>query len=157
MLAGFEGLRALGARQHVIGLLRHQRAHWGPDKINTISQTTFSNAFYWIKIYEFRLRFHWSLLLRFKLTIFQHWFKYWLGADQATSHYLNQWWLVHWHIYASLGLSELIQPCKFQWINTSGFQVFQMLSQSYQWRHGNTFNVTAKTFQTIRSLLYHYC
>ena len=28
-------------------------------------------------------------------------------ADQATSHYLNQWWLVYWRIYASLGLNEL--------------------------------------------------
>ena len=25
-----------------------------------------------------------------------------------TSHYLNQWWLVYWHIYALLGLDELI-------------------------------------------------
>ena len=25
----------------------------------------------------------------------------------ATSHYLNQWWLVYWRIYASLGLDEL--------------------------------------------------
>ena len=32
----------------------------------------------------------------------QHWF-----ADQATSHYLNQWWLDHRRIYASLGLNEL--------------------------------------------------
>ena len=30
-------------------------------------------------------------------------------ADQATSHYLNQWWLVYWRIHASLGLNELIQ------------------------------------------------
>ena len=28
-------------------------------------------------------------------------------ADQATSHYLNQWWLVYWRIYASLGFSVL--------------------------------------------------
>ena len=26
----------------------------------------------------------------------QHWFKYWLGAEQAASHYLNQWWKVYW-------------------------------------------------------------
>ena len=26
---------------------------------------------------------------------------------QATSHYLNQWWFVLWHIYASLGLNGL--------------------------------------------------
>ena len=30
------------------------------------------------------------------------------GAVQATSHYLNQWWLFYRHIYASLGLNELI-------------------------------------------------
>ena len=27
---------------------------------------------------------------------------------QATSHYLDQWWLVSWSIHASLGLNELI-------------------------------------------------
>ena len=37
--------------------------------------TTFSNTFSWmnIYIYEFRSRFHWSLFLRFQLTIYQHW------------------------------------------------------------------------------------
>ena len=44
------------------------------NKMVTILQTTFSNAFSWMKMYEFRLRFHWSLLLRVQLTIFQHWF-----------------------------------------------------------------------------------
>ena len=29
-------------------------------------------------------------------------------TDQAISHYLNQWWLIYWRIYASLLLSELI-------------------------------------------------
>ena len=28
-------------------------------------------------------------------------------TNQATSHYLNKWWLVYWCIYGSLGLSEL--------------------------------------------------
>ena len=45
-----------------------------------ISQTTFSNAFSWKKIYEFRLKFHWRLFLRIQLTTFQHWFRQWLGA-----------------------------------------------------------------------------
>ena len=58
---------------------------------------------------EFRLRLHWSLFLMFELTILQHWFRLWLGADQVTSHYLNQWWLVYWRIYASLRLNELIR------------------------------------------------
>ena len=31
--------------------------HWGRDKMTTISQTTYSNAFSWKKMYEFRLKF----------------------------------------------------------------------------------------------------
>ena len=34
-------------------------------------------------------------------------FRWCHGADQATSHYLNQWWLVYWRIYTSRGLNEL--------------------------------------------------
>ena len=30
-----------------------------------------------------------------------------LGTGQATSHFLNQWWLVYWRIYASLKLNGL--------------------------------------------------
>ena len=80
---------------------------WGRDEIDAILQTTFSNAFLWMKMYEFRLGFHWHLFLWFELKIFQHWFRQWLGADQATSHYLNQWWVVCWRIYALLGINEL--------------------------------------------------
>ena len=79
--------------------------HWGRDKMAAFSQTTLSNAFSWLKILEFRLKIHWSLFLRFLSTISQHWFWLWLGTDQATSHYLNQCWLYHWRIYASLGLN----------------------------------------------------
>ena len=82
--------------------------HWGRDKMAAVSQTTLSNAFSWVKMLEFRLRYHWSLFLRVQLT-FHHWFRQWLGAGQATSHYLNQWWLVYRRIYASLGLNELIR------------------------------------------------
>ena len=78
-----------------------------PRQMDAISQTTFLSAFSWMKIFELRLKFHWSLFLRVQWTIFQHWFRWWLGAVQATSHYLNQWWLIYWHIYASLGLNEL--------------------------------------------------
>ena len=49
--------------------------HWGRDKMAAISQTTHSNPFSWMKIFEFRFKFHWSLFLGFQLTIFQHWFK----------------------------------------------------------------------------------
>ena len=52
--------------------------HWGRDNIDAVSQTTFSSAFSWMKIFkmfEFRLKFHCSLFLRVKLTKFQHWFR----------------------------------------------------------------------------------
>ena len=49
--------------------------HWGRDKMDAIFQTTFSKGFSWMKMNEFRLRFHWNLFLRFELTIFQHWFR----------------------------------------------------------------------------------
>ena len=42
----------------------------------------------------------------FELTIFQHWSRYWLGADQATSHCLNQWCIVNWRIHTSFGLNS---------------------------------------------------
>ena len=51
--------------------------------------------------------FHRRLFPKIKFTIFQHLFRQWLGAGQATSHYLNQWWLVYWRIYSSPGLSDL--------------------------------------------------
>ena len=53
--------------------------------MDAISQTTFSSAFSWMKMFEFRLKL------------------------QVTSHYLNQCWLVYRHIYASIGLNELKQ------------------------------------------------
>ena len=65
---------------------------WGRDKIAANFLTTFSNGFSWMKMYEFRLKFHWSFFLMVQLTIYQHWFRYWWLADQETSHYLNQSW-----------------------------------------------------------------
>ena len=80
--------------------------HWGQDKMVTIFQTTYSNEFCWIKIYEFRIKYYLCLFLVVQLTISQHWFRWWLGAGQMTSHYLNQCWLFNWCIYALLSLSR---------------------------------------------------
>ena len=82
--------------------------HWDRDKMDTISQTAFWSAFSWMKMFEFRFQFHWNLFQRVQLTIFQHWFRWWLGAVQATSHFLNERWLNYRRIYAWLGLNELI-------------------------------------------------
>ena len=46
-----------------------------PGKMAASSQTTFSNAFSWMKMYEFRFKFHWSLFLRVQSTICKHWFR----------------------------------------------------------------------------------
>ena len=35
---------------------------WSRDKIDAILQTTFSNTIFLMKMFEFRLKFHWSLL-----------------------------------------------------------------------------------------------
>ena len=44
--------------------------HRDQDEMTTISQTTYSNAFPWMKINETRLRFRWNLFLRVQSTIF---------------------------------------------------------------------------------------
>ena len=76
--------------------------HWGRGKMANIFQTTFSNAFSWMKIFEFRIKFDWNFFLKIQLTKSQHWFRYWLGAEQASSHYLNQWWpRLVMHIYVT--------------------------------------------------------
>ena len=80
--------------------------HWGRDKMAAIFQTTSSNAFSWMEKCKLGLLFHWSLFPRVQLIIFQYWFRQWLGAAQATSHYLNQWWRGFWRIYASLDVNE---------------------------------------------------
>ena len=44
-----------------LGIIRFPQwllTHGGPDKMAAIFQTTFSNAFSWIKMYQFRLQFH---------------------------------------------------------------------------------------------------
>ena len=50
-------------------------SHWSRDKIADISQAGYSNVFSWMKTYEFRLIFYWSLSLRVQLTISQHRFR----------------------------------------------------------------------------------
>ena len=45
---------------------------WDLNKMATISQTTFSNAFSWMKKFGFWLQFHWNVFLRIQLTITQH-------------------------------------------------------------------------------------
>ena len=50
-------------------------SHWGWDEMAANFLMTFSNAFSWMKIYKFQLRFHWSLFRKVQLTIFEHSFR----------------------------------------------------------------------------------
>ena len=56
-------------------------------------QMIFSDTFLWMLSFVFWLKLHWNLLLMVQLTITQHWFRWLLGIEQVTSHYLNQCWL----------------------------------------------------------------
>ena len=59
----------------VVPIPATELTHWGRDKMDAISMDAFSNTFSWMKIYKFRLKFHWSLFPAVKSTIFQHWFR----------------------------------------------------------------------------------
>ena len=109
MICTLSFYRDVGVRAFTISVVsrRQSLTHLGRDKMTAIFQTTVSNEFSCMIMLEFRLKFHWSLFLRVQLSIVHHWFRWWLGAVQATSHYLKQWWLVYRRIYVSLGLDEL--------------------------------------------------
>ena len=80
--------------------------HWGRDKMTAIFQTTSSNVLSWMKMYEFRLRFHfcsWGSNQQYSS----------IGSGNGLAPVRRQaiaWTnngLVYWRIYASLGLNEL--------------------------------------------------
>ena len=55
------------------------------------------------------MKFHWNMFLRVWFIIWQHWFRWWLRAEQATIHYLNQWWIRLQGIYAPLDIDKLMK------------------------------------------------
>ena len=128
---------------HDINLICTEITDSDREKMAMILHTMFSTVFSWMKMFEFRLRFHWSLFLIFELTILQHWVRQRLGADQATSHYLNQWWSVYWRIYASLGINKLKHWDKDKWptFNRRRFQMhflhrkFSYFGKNFHWVH----------------------
>ena len=52
-------LRQVSAELLLMSLLPEWLTHWGQGKMDTISQTIFSNAFSWMKMFQLRLKFHW--------------------------------------------------------------------------------------------------
>ena len=71
--------------------------HWSRDKMAAISQTIFSNAFFRMKMFVPWVRIG-NIPALVQITA---WYR------PGTSHYLNQWWLVYWRIYASLCFNVL--------------------------------------------------
>ena len=88
------------------------------------------------------LQIDWSLLLGVQLTLFKHWFRWWLGAVQTASHCLNQWWLVWRCLFVSLGLNELINTLKVSLWDMVWTSLLQLPDHhfSYHWLslHGCT-------------------
>ena len=79
----------------MVSLLTHicvARPHLPLGKMAAFPQTIYSTAFSRMRSVVLWLKFHWSLFIRVQLTITQHWFRQWLGAVQATRHYLDQCW-----------------------------------------------------------------
>ena len=73
------------------------------QKMAAISQTTFFNVFSWMKSFVFWYEFHWSLFLRFQLTMSQHWSgKGWVqNRQQAIIYYLfRKTWMSTWYTHA---------------------------------------------------------
>ena len=62
---------------------------WGRD----IFKCIFFNENVWISI-QISLKF----VPKGPINNIPHWVRLWLDAGRATSHYLNKWWLVYWHI-----------------------------------------------------------
>ena len=110
---------------HHIGLHKHTRACPGTKTFRATGQTlaspppiiptpltkslpfcptTFSNAFFWMKMIKFRFKVHWNLFPGVQLTINQHWLRQWLGAKQAVC--------THW--YRLDNLTEKVSLCS-QW------------------------------------------
>ena len=106
--------------------------HWGRDKMATISRTTFSNAFSWMKMYDFRLQFHCNLFSKVQLTTYQ-----------ATSHYLKQWCFDHRRIYAALGLNELTLTLT----NVKFYLDESIVAFVVMWKHHDVNTITDNVFQ----------
>ena len=64
------------------------------DKLDDILQTPFWKGHFWLKTFEFSRKFHWNMFLIVYLTTCHHWFRWWLGIEQATSRHPNQWRLI---------------------------------------------------------------
>ena len=103
--------------------------HLGRDKIATILQTTFLNAFSWIKILEFR--FHLNFIEVCSLG--SNWQQVSIGSDNGLVLNRQQTiiWTksesVQWHIYGSPSLNELTVHVLYAWTAYSNGTLYSYL------------------------------
>ena len=63
------------------------------DEMAAILQTTISNEIHWNFLFNFKQNVIYIYSIGSgRLAINYYWFRKWIGAKQATNHYLNQWW-----------------------------------------------------------------
>ena len=96
--------------QYIILQLQVHLMYWGLNKMANILETHFSNAFFLNFFFSFDSNFT-GLFPKAQLTVDKHWFRYWLGNEQVTSHYLNQQWSSSLSDLLAIlaGLNELIK------------------------------------------------
>ena len=86
-------------------LLLSVKTHWGRDKMAAFFDAIFSNAFSWMKMFKFRLRFQW-ILLRERINNIPALVQI-MALHRRGEKTLSEPMIVYWRIYASLGLNEL--------------------------------------------------
>ena len=82
--------------------------HWGRHRAAAISGRRFRVHFLEWTCINFNRDFAGICSWRSNLAIFLHWFRWRIGAVQATDRGLSQWWLDYWriYIYTSFGLIQ---------------------------------------------------
>ena len=101
----------------------------------------YSKTFCLMQMFEFRLQFHWSLFLRFQLTINHHWFRSWLGAV----HYLNQC------CHSSSTHKCVTLP---QWVNTENVQLAEIPYRETRIRLPHIINIMATVYMMMQQGLH---
>ena len=83
--------------------------HWGQENVAAIFPMTFSNAFCWMKMFQFRTKYHWNLFMRVHLIENTPALVQIMGLHQKLLQAII--WIsdgiVYGRIYASLDLDEL--------------------------------------------------
>ena len=118
--------------------------HWGRDKMAAAPQMTFSNVFSWMKTSSYWFKFPWDLFLDVQITMSQHWFWWWLGADQVTTTIKTNYGAGRWRIYASLDLNDFISiyllPCCFYVYQTKYREYGRLILRSMTTKRTLNFN-----------------